>query len=427
LDFGFLHSVYKRAGMNRIASQNPLDVRNSSTTPRAQMTFFGQRALYYLLFPALAASLVLSLRIAAQSPTRSEISQVTDDRLPSPGWWPTKGASSRQDFVGTAECAKCHSAEAATQLDTPMAHASRPAASAEILRSHERLTKEIFPYRYEVLRTEAGSSYTVSDANSSISEQLAWAFGMAHKGQTYVYQRKNLFYESRLSFYKTLQGLDLTTGHAATSPEDLEAALGRRLDDSETRHCFGCHTTGSMIANHFDPAHATPGVTCEQCHGPGAKHVAAMKSGKIEEGRRAVLNPRRLNPTASVDFCGACHRTWADVLQAGTTGIANVRFQPYRLENSRCWRKGDARLTCIACHNPHEQLVRVAASYDQKCLGCHVTTKAEKREDHPGAACPVDTKNCVTCHMPQVEIPSMHAPFTDHRIRISRANTPYPN
>jgi hypothetical protein len=29
--------------------------------------------------------------------------------------------------------------------------------------------------------------------------------------------------------------------------------------------------------------------------------------------------------------------------------------------------------------------------------------------------------------MPKVEIPSMHAPFTDHRIRIARANAPYPN
>jgi hypothetical protein len=29
--------------------------------------------------------------------------------------------------------------------------------------------------------------------------------------------------------------------------------------------------------------------------------------------------------------------------------------------------------------------------------------------------------------MPKVEIPGMYAPFTDHRIRIARANTSYPN
>ena len=69
-----------------------------------------------------------------------------------------------------------------------------------------------------------------------------------------------------------------------------------------------------------------------------------MKSGKIEEGRRAILNPQKLSAVASVDFCGACHRTWADVLQTQVTGVANVRFQPYRLESSKCWGRGDARL-----------------------------------------------------------------------------------
>jgi hypothetical protein len=308
-----------------------------------------------------------------------------------------------------------------------MAHASTPVPNADILRDHDRLARDLPPYRYEITRTDSGSSYSVSDATNSISEPLAWAFGIAHKGQTYIYQHKGLIYERRLSFYKTLQGLDLTTGHSSATPDDLEAALGRRLADDEARRCFGCHTTGSTLGGRFDASRAMPGVTCEQCHSPGAKHVNAMKTGKIEEGRRAIINPRHLNPVASVDFCGACHRTWADVLQAGTTGVANVRFQPYRLENSKCWRQGDARLTCIACHNPHQQLVQDAGAYDVKCLSCHNTNKGEKLQNDPGNACPVSTKNCVTCHMPKVEIPSMHAPFTDHRIRIAQANTPYPN
>jgi Cytochrome c3 len=375
----------------------------------------------------LAALFLLALYGPAHSPPQSEVSQVTDDRLASPGWWPTKGTAMAKDFVGTAECARCHTAQATRQIETPMAHASTPAATAAVLRDHGLLTSQLPPYRYEIKKMDEGSSYSVADSNNAISSQLAWAFGVAHKGQTYIYERNGLLYESRLSFYPSLAGLDLTTGHSAAIPDTLEAALGRRLDADESRRCFGCHTTGSTLGGHFDPAHATAGVTCEQCHGPGAKHVGAMKSGKIEEGRRAVLNPRRLDPGTSVDFCGACHRTWADVLQAGTKGVANVRFQPYRLENSRCWRQGDARLACIACHNPHQQLVHDATAYDAKCLACHVASKTEKRKDRPGTACPASTKNCVSCHMPRVEIPSMHASFADHRIRIARTNTPYPN
>ena len=329
-----------------------------------------------------------------------------------------------------------------------MAHAAAAASNAEILRAHDRLAGELPPYRYEILRNAAGSTYSVTDGSNTLSTELEWAFGIAHKGQTYIYRRNGAYYESRVSFYKTLNALDLTTGHSASAPGSLDAALGRRMDDSEVRSCFGCHTSGSLIAGNFDPAHATPGVTCEQCHGPGSKHVAAMKAGKIEQGRRAILNPRKLSPVASVDFCGACHRTWADVIQSEVTGVANVRFQPYRLESSKCWiasgpnrGRSDARLACYTCHDPHQQLVTEISAYDSKCLSCHITNhqaepqekitehagQIEKITNHPGAACPVATTNCASCHMPKVEVPSMHAPFTDHRIRIAVANTSYPN
>ncbi len=112
----------------------------------------------------------------------------------------------------------------------------------------------------------------------------------------------------------------------------------------------------------------------------------------------------------------------------GATGVANVRFQPYRLENSRCWGDGDARLTCIACHDPHQPLAHDSAAYDEKCLACHLVSPAKKQsQDHLGKACPVGNKGCVTCHMPLVALTNMHAPFTDHRIRIVRPGAPYPD
>jgi hypothetical protein len=376
----------------------------------------------------LATVVLFSVRTGAQSPASSQISVATDDRVQSPGWWPTKGSARRDDFVGTAGCAKCHEKQALAHITTPMAQASAPAAYSQILQAADPFSAELAPYRYDLSRSALTVTYSVTDGASSLSTPVAWAFGLGRKGQTYLYQYNGAFYESRLSFYTTLQGLDLTTGHSRATPDDLASALGRRMVADESRRCFACHTTASTLANRFDPTHITPGITCEACHGPGAKHVAAMKSGKIADGRRAILNPNRGNPVASVDFCGACHRTWADVLQVGTTGVANVRFQPYRLENSRCWRKGDARLVCTACHDPHQQLAREAGSYDEKCLACHgATPGAKPTRDHPGAACPVSQNNCVTCHMPRVELPSMHAAFTDHRIRIARPGEPYPN
>jgi hypothetical protein len=200
------------------------------------------------------------------------------------------------------------------------------------------------------------------------------------------------------------------------------------MPPAETRACFACHTTASVINNQLDAKDAVPGVTCEACHGPGSSHVAAMDLGQHEEGANLIMNPSRLNPVESVDYCGACHRTWEDVVTNIGLGSLNLRFAPYRLENSKCWTsKPDARLTCVACHDPHQPLEHDAAAYDSRCLQCHVNQASAKatadhrdsdhpNSEHPGAACPVSTKNCTTCHMPKVESSIQHSTFTDHWI-----------
>ena len=231
-----------------------------------------------------------------------------------------------------------------------------------------------------------------------------------------------------MSFYPKLPGLDLTTGHGSETPDSLDSAVGRLIDPLTLRKCFGCHTTGSMTKSGFDAARATPGITCEACHGPGAKHAALMEAEMNEQGNRAIFNPKELSPIAKVDFCGACHRTQNDVEEMGVTGVSNVRFQPYRLEGSRCWGEGDARLACVACHDPHKPLVQEARSYDEKCLACHANTGAKNASrELPGKVCKVAKRDCVTCHMPKVVIPVIHAPFTDHRIRIVRKGGAYPD
>jgi hypothetical protein len=147
-----------------------------------------------------------------------------------------------------------------------------------------------------------------------------------------------------------------------------------------------------------------------------------------DTGIGVELNPATLSPPDSVDFCGACHRTWWDVNLAGLSGIGTLRFPVYRLEKSRCWGKGDARVTCMACHDPHRPLVRDSASYDSNCLSCHLSSASAKpAADHPGVACKVATQNCASCHMPKYEVPDMHTKFTDHMIRVVRKDEVFPN
>ena len=184
--------------------------------------------------------------------------------------------------------------------------------------------------------------------------------------------------------------------------------------------------TASVTNNQLDANGAVPGITCEACHGPGASHVAAMNMGHMnigqqEQGAQLIMNPSRLDPVESVDFCGACHRTQEDVVTNIGLSALNLRFAPYRLENSKCWSKPDARLTCVACHDPHQPLEHDPAAYDSRCLQCHVNQPGAKTTaDHPGAACLVSTKNCTTCHMRKTESSIQHSIFTDHWISKPR-------
>jgi hypothetical protein len=367
--------------------------------------------------------------VSAQQSDLGSIPMATQDRIKLSAWWPTKGAAPREEYIGPAACATCHTVKSALQQTTPMAHASIDAADSEILRSHQRLNFQAGPYRYEIATSTGGSVYSVHEAAESVTVPLGWAFGYGEVGQTYVYQQNGSFYESRLSFYRELQGLDITTGHSHSTPAALAEAAGRQLDPEETQHCFGCHSTASTTNNRFDLGHLIPGVSCEACHGPGAQHAAAMQAEDFEQGQKLIFNPRGLSPVQSVEFCGACHRTKWDVAMAGITASVTVRFQPYRLETSKCWgESGDARLTCFSCHDPHKPLVHDLSSYDDRCLKCHATsTHAQSAQlDHPAPICPVSNKNCVTCHMPKYGLPEMHSKFTDHRIRIVRKGEPFP-
>lgn len=375
---------------------------------------------------ALAACFASSIVAWPQTPHEVGVPLATKDRLQNSGWWPTKGTVARNEYAGPAACVECHAFKAAPQKLTPMAKAAVPAASAEILHQHTPLTLVSGPYKFEIAQAGGRTLYTVSAGTDSLSQPLDWAFGDGEVGQTYVYVRDGNFYESRVSFYPGVQALDLTLGHRAPPPDNLSGALGRLMPASETRLCFGCHTTASTTSGRFDVAALIPGVTCEACHGPGARHVSAMRQKQIRPGSQAILNPARLTPVDSVDFCGACHRTAWDVALSDAMGVATVRFQPYRLEKSRCWGKGDARLTCMACHDPHQPLVRDPLAYDHQCLSCHASGTATVAKDHPGKACPVSASKCVSCHMPKYEIPGSHARFTDHWIRVVKAGEKYP-
>ncbi|PYV28085.1 MAG: hypothetical protein DMG24_02965 [Acidobacteria bacterium] len=341
-------------------------------------------------------------------------------------------------YAGSAVCAKCHTSQA-SQLSTPMARALEPAADCAILRAHPRLTFRAGAYSYEITRHGNTTTYTVTDGHANLSELILWAFGLGEAGQTYVFKHNGSYYESRVSFFNDTQRLDFTLGASRSVPTSLDEAAGRVMHAADEQACFGCHSTGGVSGSHLEVERMTPGVICESCHGPGAEHVAAVRAGNPDP--RRIFNPGKLRTGDLADFCGSCHRSWIQVELMHLKSIQNVRFQPYRLALSKCFEQDDLRISCLACHDPHQNVKRVPASYDAKCLACHPSSagrapSAGPRHDASGAslqakqvvapACPIAKRSCVTCHMPKYSLPGAHFKFTDHRIRVVQPKEPYP-
>ena len=387
------------------------------------------------ILPGVLALLALCVASPAQVPATMLDQMSTEDHLKQPGWWPRKGDASRNDYVGAAACAECHQTEAIGQGQHSMAHTSMPADQSSILKNSDAQFK-LGQYSYKISRNGDKEIYSVTDGTDTFSVPLLWAFGSGSRGQSYLFDRDGQLWEARISFFHD-RGFNITPDHPQGVPKSMALALGRQVPDDERIKCFGCHTVASTTKRHFDPSHPMLGISCEGCHGPGAAHVALAQSGNATPG--LIYNPARLTAAQSVDFCGACHRTWWDA--SLFSGVRTVRFPAFRLEKSKCWGNGDKRVTCVACHNPHRPLDREPAAYDDKCLRCHeskgtthtasksaqqtlLTPVAAKNHvqttaEQPSApACPVATSKCVSCHMPKYEIPSMRNPFTDHKIQI---------
>jgi hypothetical protein len=392
-----------------------------------------RRAFHMLIIVALLSVRGEQPALAAQARADTEPTQPTAKRLHEKGWWPTRPDAARNQFAGTEACVPCHKQKTLEQQQTPMAHAAWRASESEVLRSMAVISHSSPPFETEILRSSKGSTYTATRGGLAMSGQVLWSMGDGTMGQTFVLQAGDHLYESQLSFFRAIKGLDLTPGHVPASPQDLEHAFGLQQSTETARQCFGCHTTASSLRGNFDPARATPGVTCEACHGPGAMHVKAMQEKQDDAGQAAMLDPRSFGPVKMVDFCGACHRAPLDVVAAKDFLPINIRFQPYRLSKSRCWSQPDRRITCVACHNPHQDLVRDAGYYDEKCLACHAPTavnasaasQSQPSNDRP-TVCPVGTHDCVSCHMPKYRVPPMHGSFTDHDIRVVRPADPFP-
>lgn len=340
-------------------------------------------------------------------------------------WVGPAGAQARQPSLASA-CAHCHPAQAASAPLTPMGRALQLPGANSTLNLHTNLTLQQGAYTYIIETAGGKSTYRVTDGAHSLTVPIYWSFGEG--AQTWLVEYGGQFYESLVSYYPA-KGLDVTTGDEGLKPNTLEEAIGRKLSKNEVNACFGCHATRAVSNGQLNLQTLEPGVQCEHCHPGSESHLISevLSGGDLESAPPSL---GRLNAEDISKFCGQCHRTWELVVRSGWRGKSDVRFQPYRLANSKCFDGTDHRISCLACHDPHQTVVRDDSSYDAKCIACHLASASAGSVPPPPAGakvCPVAKSNCVSCHMPRIRLPNGLMTFYDHQIRVVKPNEPYPN
>lgn len=350
-------------------------------------------------------------------------------------------------YVGSAACEKCHAEIAKTYAHTTHAWTSRP-AEKQFVKGSFAPGDNTFSFndystlaaRVEVRMEQRDSGlFQVAYINGvpRRAQRFGVVMGAGSKAQSYLYWRGNQLLQLPVSWFAATASWANSPGF----PPD-QVKFNRLIP----AHCMECHSTmaellptteqipGPNPPAFFERSHIIYGVGCENCHGPGSRHVAYQLAHPEDHTARYIINPAKLSRERSLDICAACHSgiraslappfsfTPGDTLSnyfgpgpAVDTGHAEVHGNQYGLlAESKCF-KVSGTMECRTCHTPHQQEGNDLAAFSQRCLTCHQSAAMVKLHkspgnpgSHPDPSSPKElmrtaadlTRNCVDCHMP---------------------------
>jgi tetratricopeptide (TPR) repeat protein len=328
-------------------------------------------------------------------------------------------------YVGNESCASCHAEIYKSYMKTAMAQASGP-ASLELITGGFHHNASNVNFRVYTDQGEARLSFErPRDSMVHGERKLLYFIGSGRRGRTYLFSVDGFVFESPINWYAQKRVWDMAPAYqsAREIPMTLPALPA----------CLACHTSNMNAPvqgteNRYSlPLFAHAGITCERCHGPGAKHTAS---------KDRIINPLKLSPARRDDICMQCHLEGnAAIEQPGKhlyefqpgdnlsdytryfvfadDGSQSLRAlsQSEALVQSVCKRKSGDTMSCTTCHDPHSSpgAEEKISYYRSKCLACHGSSFGAKHHSN--------NPDCRQCHMPSVASQDVaHTEATDHRI-----------
>ncbi len=360
-------------------------------------------------------------------------------------------------YAGSGACARCHSVIYRSYIATAMGRSMAPADPGDLpdLSLPNHFTNDNIERRFDVFAREGTlyeSEYGPAADGPEVfrdTRSIAWMIGAGINGYGPVVQQDHYLFQAPLSFY-TRPG----TWGSSPGYEAMDLGFNRPI----LAGCIFCHAgranpVAGTNGQYADPPFSELSIGCENCHGPGAAHVEAMSHPAAAKGTQ-IVNPARLSPYLADNICMACHQTGdVRVLKPGKTygdvrpgrpldetlSILIVPPTPnsppdadhvehyYSMTLSKCYRSSGGRLSCISCHDPHQQpaAAEAPAYFARKCMTCHSNQSCKvplgvRMNKQPA-------NDCAGCHMPKRDIQVIsHSSATNHRI-LAKPDEPFPD
>ncbi len=217
----------------------------------------------------------------------------------------------------------------------------------------------------------------------------------------------------------------LREGSAERRPGDWGHWLGGGM--TWNSQCASCHMSSYQKnydagAGSYASTWLEPGVTCIQCH--ALKEVIKKDNGRpIRRNKNNRLTAKQIS-----DTCAACHARREELRPGFREGdlfddyfrlelpLVEGIFWPNGMQRDEVYTEtgmrlspmGKAGVTCLDCHDPHSNKLRLPMEDNSLCLRCHGSgrevngTKAPVIDMNTHSPCPPESlgARCVECHMP---------------------------
>ena len=345
-------------------------------------------------------------------------------------------------YIGAKACAACHQQQHQQWQQSDHHKAMAIATSDSVLGDFADIRVRFHNIESRFYRQSKGYYVdTLDEAGNKNTFQIKYTFGFYPLQQYLVemenghIQALNLAWDSHTKSQGGQRWFHLQSDENIIPEHPF---FWTRYFQNWNNRCASCHST-NVVKNYDVEAHSYKttwseiNVSCEACHGGGAKHLELANEGKLSDSDNgfstdistplnwqltagaAIASPQGKKNEEEINMCGTCHalrtsltenpdgKSFHDsnrlqLLNEGAYFLdGQIREEAFVMGSFLQSKMHGAGVTCSNCHNPHSGKVLIEGN--GLCAQCHKPEVFDTPKHHHHAASSTGAA-CVNCHMP---------------------------